>query len=122
ARTVAESEETLRAVRRHLHRQPELSHREHATTDFIEEQLRGLGLSPQRMAHTGLICDIPGEDPGLELMALRADMDALGIPELTTVAFISTVEGVSPAFGLAVHILSGLGASSEIAWAHGTGG
>src|SRR5699024_838203 len=83
ARTVAETEEQLRAVRRHLHRHPELSHQEHATTDFIDEQLRGLGLAPQRMAHTGLICDIPGEDPGLELMALRADMDALGIPELT---------------------------------------
>ena len=111
ASTVRESGDTLREVRRHLHRHPELSHQEHATTDFIDEHLRGLGLSPQRMAHTGLICDIPGSDPSLEKMALRADMDALGIPELTTVAYRSTVEGVSHACGHDVHMSAVLGAA-----------
>lgn len=122
ARTVAESEDALREVRRHLHRHPELSHQEHATTDFIEEHLRGLGLSPQRMAHTGLICDIPGEDPSLGLMALRADMDALGIPELTTVAFRSTVEGVSHACGHDVHMSAVLGAATALVRVADAGG
>ena len=103
ARTVAERGDTLREVRRHLHRHPELSHQEHATTDFIAEQLTALGLAPKCMAATGLICDIPGADPSLPLMGLRADMDALGIPELSTVPYRSAVEGVSHALSL-IHI------------------
>ena len=122
ATTVAEAEEALRQVRRHLHRHPELSHQEHATTDFIDEHLRALGLTPQRMANTGLICDIPGSDPTLEKMALRADMDALGIPELSTVAFRSTVEGVSHACGHDVHMSAVLGAATALVRAADAGG
>ena len=48
------------------------------------------------MVHTGLYCDIPGSDPSLGLMALRADMDALGIPELSPVSFRSTVKRSLP--------------------------
>ena len=114
ARTVAEHREDLRDVRRHLHRHPELSHQEHATTDFIAEQLIALGLSPKRMAHTGLICDIPGADESLDLMALRADMDALGIPELSTVPYRSTVDGVSHACGHDVHMSAVLGAATAL--------
>ena len=114
ARTVAERTTALRDVRRHLHRHPELSHEEHATTDFIAEQLAELGLAPRRMAGTGLICDIPGADPSLELMGLRADMDALGIPELSTVPYRSTVEGVSHACGHDVHMSAVLGAATAL--------
>ena len=114
ARTVAERATALRDVRRHLHRHPELSHEEHATTDFIAQQLAELGLAPRRMAGTGLICDIPGADPSLELMGLRADMDALGIPELSTVPYRSTVEGVSHACGHDVHMSAVLGAATAL--------
>ncbi|GLI30832.1 MULTISPECIES: M20 family metallopeptidase [Brachybacterium] len=114
ARTVAERGDALREVRRHLHRHPELSHQEHATTDFIAEQLTALGLAPKRMAATGLICDIPGADPSLELMGLRADMDALGIPELSTVPYRSVVEGVSHACGHDVHMSAVLGAATAL--------
>ncbi|NMA76530.1 MAG: amidohydrolase, partial [Actinomycetales bacterium] len=112
ARTVDEKSDDLREIRRHLHRHPELSHQEHATTDFVVERLTALGLSPQRMAHTGLICDIPGSDPDLQLTALRADMDALGIPELSPVSFRSTVESVSHACGHDVHMSAVLGAAT----------
>ena len=114
ARTVAERGDTLREVRRHLHRHPELSHQEHATTDFIAEQLTALGLAPKRMAATGLICDIPGADPSLPLIGLRADMDALGIPELSTVPYRSAVEGVSHACGHDVHMSAVLGAATAL--------
>ena len=114
ARTVDEKSDDLREIRRHLHRHPELSHQEHATTDFVVERLTALGLSPQRMAHTGLICDIPGSDPDLQLTALRADMDALGIPELSPVSFRSTVEGVSHACGHDVHMSAVLGAATAL--------
>ncbi|HJC70731.1 MAG TPA: amidohydrolase [Candidatus Brachybacterium intestinipullorum] len=114
ARTVAERGDALREVRRHLHRHPELSHQEHATTDFIAEQLTALGLAPKRMAATGLICDIPGADPSLPLIGLRADMDALGIPELSTVPYRSAVEGVSHACGHDVHMSAVLGAATAL--------
>ena len=114
ASTVREKAAELRDIRRHLHRHPELSHQEHATTDFVVEQLRALGLAPVRMARTGLICDIPGSDPSLPLMALRADMDALGIPELSPVAFRSTVDGVSHACGHDVHMSAVLGAATAL--------
>ncbi|MGP9746867.1 M20 family metallopeptidase [Brachybacterium sp. AOP29-B2-41] len=122
AQTVAEKSADLSEVRRHLHRHPELSHQEHATTDYIAEQLSALGLSPQRMAHTGLICDIPGNDPSLGLMALRADMDALGIPELSTVAFRSSVDGVSHACGHDVHMSAVLGAATALVRVADAGG
>ena len=114
ASTVREKAAELRDIRRHLHRHPELSHQEHATTDFVVEQLRALGLAPVRMSRTGLICDIPGSDPSLPLMALRADMDALGIPELSPVAFRSTVDGVSHACGHDVHMGAVLGAATAL--------
>ncbi|MEE1616841.1 M20 family metallopeptidase [Brachybacterium sp. J153] len=114
ARTVAERSDLMRAVRRHLHRHPELSHAEHRTTDYVVEHLEGLGLSPVRMAGTGAICDIPGSDPTLPLIALRADMDALGIPELTTVSYRSVVEGVSHACGHDVHMSAVLGAAGAL--------
>ncbi|MGY5765881.1 M20 family metallopeptidase [Brachybacterium sp. DNPG3] len=113
-RTIREQALPLREVRRHLHRHPELSHEEFATTDFIVAQLEALGLAPQRMPRTGLICDIPGSDPSLKPVALRADMDALGIPELSSVAFRSTVEGVSHSCGHDVHMSTVVGAAMAL--------
>lgn len=117
-RVIAGRTEELRAIRRHLHAHPELSHAEHATTDHVVARLEGLGLRPIRMPRTGAYCDIPGSDPQLAPIALRADMDALGIPELTDSPFRSTVEGVSHACGHDVHMSAVLGAGmalSEIA-------
>lgn len=114
ARTVASREEELRAFRRHLHRHPELSHAEHATTDVVVERLEALGLRPIRLPRTGAYCDIPGTDPSLRPIALRADMDALGIPELTDGPFRSTVEGVSHACGHDVHMSAVLGAAMAL--------
>lgn len=114
ARTVAAQAEELREIRRHLHRHPELSQQEHATTDYIVEQLSALGLSPVRMPRTGALCDIPGSNPTLRPIALRADMDALGIPELSTVPFRSTVAGVSHSCGHDVHMSAVLGAAHSL--------
>ncbi len=115
AQTIAEREEHLREVRRHFHRFPELSHEEFATTDTVASHLEGLGLSVVRMPRTGLICDIPGSDGILAPIALRADMDALGIPELTAHSFRSTVEGVSHSCGHDVHMSAVIGAAHALA-------
>lgn len=109
-----EKQQSLCEVRRHLHRHPELSHEEHATTEYVIEHLHELGLEPVRMPRTGAICDIPGENSDLPLIALRADMDALGIPELSTVPFRSTVDGVSHSCGHDVHMSAVLGAAAAL--------
>ncbi len=113
-RVVGARADQLREIRRHLHRHPELSHAEHATTDFVVAQLEALGLHPVRMPRTGAYCDIPGADPALAPVGLRADMDALGIPELTDLPFRSGVEGVSHACGHDVHMSAVLGAAMAL--------
>lgn len=114
ARVLGAREEALIAVRRDLHRHPELSHEEFRTTDVVVAHIEDLGLAPRRMPRTGVICDIPGSDAALPLLGLRADMDALGIPELSDVSFQSTVEGVSHSCGHDVHMSAVLGAAEAL--------
>lgn len=113
-RTVEARLEQLHGIRRHLHAHPELSHAERATTDTVVRHLEALGLRPVRMPRTGAYCDIPGSDPALAPIALRADMDALGIQELTDLPFRSTVDGVSHACGHDVHMTCVLGAAMAL--------
>lgn len=114
ATALSSRQEELRGIRRHLHRHPELSHEEFETTDYVVSQLEGLGLHPVRMPRTGAICDIQGSDATLPAIALRADMDALGIPELGTSGFRSRVEGVSHSCGHDVHMSAVLGAAMAL--------
>ena len=113
-RVVESAADRLVAVRRHLHAHPELSHEEFATTDFVVDQLRLLGLEPIRLPRTGAWCDIPGSDPALAPIGLRADMDALGIEDLTGASFRSTVAGVSHACGHDVHMTALIGAATAL--------
>jgi amidohydrolase len=113
-RTIAEKSDQLREIRRHLHRRPELSHEEFETTDYVVAALQELGLEPVRMPRTGAYCDVAGSDPSLKPIAIRADMDALGIPELGRSEFRSQVDGVSHACGHDVHMSAVLGAAMAL--------
>ena len=107
-------EPLLIEMRRHLHAHPELSRHEVATTAWIAQHLHDLGLSPQRLdAGTGLICDIALGDvgPNSPTVALRADIDALAMPDETSVGYRSTVAGVAHACGHDVHTTAVLGAA-----------
>lgn len=104
----------LIAVRRRLHADPELSHQEFRTTALIAAELRDLGLEPSLTKQTGLFCDIRGTDDSLRPVALRADMDALGIPDLKKVEYRSRNDGVSHACGHDVHMTCVLGAAMAL--------
>lgn len=91
-------EENVIRYRRDLHRIPELGFSEEKTRDYLEQELRGLGLSPQRIAGTGLWVDIEGDHPG-PLVAVRADMDGLPLTEETGLEFSSEHPGVMHACG-----------------------
>nr|WP_019735232.1 amidohydrolase [Mycolicibacter kumamotonensis] len=104
----------LVAWRRHLHRHPELSRQEFATTQFIAERLAGAGLNPKVLpAGTGLICDFGPEDG--PRIALRADIDALPMTEQTGAPYSSLVPGVTHACGHDAHTAILLGAALALA-------
>lgn len=104
-------EETIQ-TRRHLHAHPELSFHEHETVAFVAAKLDELGISYQKMANTGLVALIKGEKPSDEVVALRADMDALPIEEVNEVPYKSTQSGVMHACGHDAHTASLLGTAA----------
>ena len=97
------------ANRRHLHSHPELSFHETETSAFIAGKLDALGLTYQRMADNGLVALIHGEKPSGNVVALRADMDALPITEANEVPYKSQNTGVMHACGHDAHTSSLLG-------------
>ncbi|WP_420110427.1 amidohydrolase [Mycolicibacter arupensis] len=106
--------EELVAWRRHLHRYPELSRQEFATTAFIGERLASAGLNPKVLpSGTGLTCDFGPE--GGPRLALRADIDALPMTEQTGAPYASLVPGVTHACGHDAHTAILLGAALALA-------
>ncbi|MFF7123750.1 amidohydrolase [Streptomyces sp. NPDC008240] len=116
----------LVAFRRDLHMHPELGNQEFRTTAAIKERLERAGLRPRVLATgTGLICDIglpeghqlaAGERPAIPLIALRADIDALPIPDTKTdCPYRSTVPDRAHACGHDVHTSVVLGAGLVLA-------
>ncbi|MCK0110044.1 amidohydrolase [Flavobacteriaceae bacterium S0825] len=79
--------------RRHFHQNPELSNREFKTAEKIAEHLKSLGLEVQtNVAHTGVVGILKGKKPG-KVLALRADIDGLPVPERSDLPFKSTAIG-----------------------------
>jgi amidohydrolase len=98
------------AIRRHLHKNPELSFQEHLTSSTIRELLDRWGVEYDfPFVETGILASIKGDLPGGRI-ALRTDMDALPITEQTDLAFASQNQGVMHACGHDMHMASLLGA------------
>jgi IAA-amino acid hydrolase len=97
-------------LRRRLHQIPELRYQEFETKRLVLETLREIGISsPIEMAETGLVATVgSGDGP---CVALRADMDALPIQELSDVHFRSQRPGVMHACGHDCHTAMLLGAA-----------
>ena len=89
-------------VRRHLHRNPELSAKEYATQGYVRELLDGDGIFNQSIADTGVLAIIEGGLPG-KVVGLRADMDALPITESTGGGCVSSAPGIMHACGHDAH-------------------
>nr|WP_245797621.1 amidohydrolase [Mangrovactinospora gilvigrisea] len=107
-------EAELIAFRRDLHMHPELGREEFRTTRVIAERLRAAGLAPRPLpAGTGLLCDIVPvlpEQAARPFLALRADIDALPVPDAKDVPYRSRNEGRAHACGHDVHTTAVLGA------------
>ncbi|MEU6861659.1 amidohydrolase [Streptomyces sp. NPDC046876] len=107
----------LIAFRRDLHMHPELGHQEFRTTAALKARLEKAGLSPRVLkSGTGLVCDVGTWDGGRPMLALRADIDALPIPDAKThVAYRSTFPDRAHACGHDVHTAVVLGAGLVLA-------
>ncbi|QDY81198.1 amidohydrolase [Streptomyces qinzhouensis] len=107
----------LIAFRRDLHMHPELGNQEFRTTTAIKNRLEKAGLAPRVLSvGTGLVCDIGSWDGVTPMLALRADIDALPIPDTkTSVAYRSTVPDRAHACGHDVHTTAVLGAGLVLA-------
>ncbi|MFM7784609.1 MAG: amidohydrolase [Gammaproteobacteria bacterium] len=79
--------------RRDIHQNPELGNREKRTSALVAKHLKKLGFDEVRtgIAHTGVVGILVGGKPG-PVVALRADMDALPVPEETGLPFASKVK------------------------------
>ncbi|MCX5392747.1 amidohydrolase [Streptomyces sp. NBC_00094] len=106
----------LIAFRRDLHMHPELGNQEFRTTAALKARLEAAGLAPKVLpGGTGLICDIGTPDRRRPMLAIRADLDALPIPDVKTVAYRSTVANRAHACGHDVHTTTVLGAGLVLA-------
>src|SRR6185503_15211192 len=92
-------------VRRHLHRNPELSNHEEKTQAYLRQALEKEGITGVKdVAGFGLAVDIVGtKSPSNRKVAIRADIDALPITEESGVDFASTSRGVMHACGHDAH-------------------
>ena len=107
-------QERLIAIRRDIHAHPEIGHREYRTTSLIVDQRERAGLVAKVLpVGTGAYCDVMpgGFDDSLGLVGLRADIDALPIPDGKNVDYASKNPGMCHACGHDVHtaILLGVG-------------
>jgi amidohydrolase len=106
--------------RRRLHQRPELGFREFLTAEFVAEKLQSWGI-PHRIgiAKTGILAEIVGAKAGKtgKVLAIRADMDALPIQELSDVIYRSQHEGVMHACGHDGHTAIALGTAYYL-WQH----
>jgi amidohydrolase len=101
------------ANRRHLHANPELSFHEVATSAYVASKLDELGIPYVRMADNGLVGLLSGNKAASDnVVALRADMDALPITEANDVPYKSQNTGVMHACGHDAHTASLLGTAT----------
>jgi carboxypeptidase Ss1 len=104
-------EEEIISIRRHLHENPELSFEEFDTSKFVAVKLKSLGISVRTgVGGTGVVGLLRGPKGG-NVVALRADMDALPITEHVDVPFKSKRTGVMHACGHDTHVAMLLGAA-----------
>jgi amidohydrolase len=113
AAAAARHDAALVELRRDLHAHPEVAWREHRTTERVAARLDDAGLDPDLLpVGTGLTCDVGA---GETAVALRADLDALGLPDEKDVPYRSTVAGTCHACGHDVHTAVVVGAGLVLA-------
>ncbi len=110
-------------IRHDLHKHPELGFKEERTSGLVQRELSALKVRYRAglARGTGVIAHFPPSDPAdahKPAVALRADMDALPITEVTGKPYASTTKGVMHACGHDGHTTILLGAARMLSKVH----
>ncbi|MAC79648.1 MAG: amidohydrolase [Rhodobacteraceae bacterium] len=100
----------MRAIRHDLHMHPELGLETHRTAAIVADFLDRLGIEIHRVGGTGVVGVIRG-GRSKRSVGLRADMDALAIPESTGLDHASQIPGLMHGCGHDGHTAMLLGAA-----------
>lgn len=107
-------QEKVTAIRRHIHRNPELSGSEFATSQLIAKELLAMGIKVQTWeSKPGVVGLLEGSLPG-KTVAIRADMDALQLQEDTGLEFSSQNSSAAHACGHDIHTAVLLGCAKVL--------
>ena len=110
-----EIEDHVIEIRRRIHANPELSFQEQITAAMVAGELSRIGVKAKtNVGGTGVVGILEGSASG-HVVALRADMDALPLPEPSGVEFASKASGVMHACGHDAHVAMLLGAATILA-------
>ncbi|PZM16083.1 M20 aminoacylase family protein [Rhizobium tubonense] len=105
----------LTALRRDLHAHPELGFEEERTSTIVANLLAEAGIAVHRgLAKTGVVGTLQVGN-GTRVIGLRADMDALAMPEKADRPYSSTVPGKMHACGHDGHTAMLVGAARRLA-------
>ena len=103
------------ALRRDIHRHPEMAFSEHRTAALVAEKLKTWGYRVTTgLGGTGVVGQLE-RGSGSKSLGLRADMDALPIDENTGLAWSSCHQGVMHACGHDGHTAMLLAAAKQLA-------
>jgi len=118
---VADLQPDIQAWRRDIHQHPELLYDVHRTAAFVADRLREFGCDEvvTGIGRTGVVGVIKGKRPArngdVNVIGLRADMDALPIEEETNLPYASKTPGKMHACGHDGHTAMLLGAARYLA-------
>ena len=105
----SELQEYLVKTRRYLHENPESSLKEFETAAFIQKELASFGVPFEKVGETGTLAVIQGGKGDGKTVLLRADIDALELPDCTGKPYASKRLGLNHACGHDAHTAMGLG-------------
>jgi amidohydrolase len=112
---IGELTDELVEIRRDLHAHPELARTEERSTRLVAQRLAAAGLEPHLLPGSGLVADVGPVAVGARRVGLRADLDALPVPDTCGHSFSSTAKGLAHACGHDVHTAAVLGAGLVLA-------
>src|SRR5262245_54239798 len=112
----AGSEAELTAIRRDIHRHPEVAFEEKRTSDIVADKLQAWGIEVHRgLGKTGVVGTLKGKRLGQKTIGLRADMDALHLQEKNEFDYASVHANKMHACGHDGHTTMLLGAAKHLA-------
>jgi hippurate hydrolase len=114
---IENAQESLQAIRRDIHAHPELAFQETRTSELVAQQLSRCGIEVHRgLGKTGVVGVLRGKRGNSKrAIGLRADMDALPMPEHNRFPHASTNPGRMHGCGHDGHTAMLLGAAQHLA-------